>query len=345
MKKIIPVIILIIVALFIFNYLNNKSAKTSQQKSKQIAASSNKSLTKVKVAYFNSSIIEASLGVGLKKGFFEKYGLNVEPQKVNKAISTAITSKQVDIAIDAPSTFIMSKANGGANIFTVGEATSDTPFVLVSYKEPKDIKNIAIPRIGGELYLRAIEALKSLGINQSSVNFQVSGSIEASTLMLSQKKVDATMLMKPQWMLFKKRNNISNDFKILVDTSKEKDLRNPMIIIVSGDYLIKNKKIIQDFSKAILETNSWIKSSNEKEVARALEGFDNLNYDEALILIQTYKYALEDLHFAPDVKKMDEITKSLGTQIKTKNFDVKSFISFEISDSLQKDGFLSRLGF
>ncbi len=312
--------------------------KSKTQKIAKISPTPSVALSKIRLGYLPKSTVRVLIAVADKKGFFKKNNLDVELQGVDSAIATTLVSKRVDVAIDPPLTFLLARANG-ADIVEVGEVTNDFSFLLLSYKEPQLIRTIGVPRIGGEPYLKVLEILKKLKINASSVTFQATGSGPASAALLKEGKIDAIMQSNLDWLTLKGQKFFPNEPKIVFDTSTDKSLRSPNIIVVDNDFLKKNPKIVESLSKALLEADNWIVSASDDDIVKVLSESDSLEKDRALVLTKVYKDSLLGLKFRPDMQRISEIANSLE-EIKDKKFDPSTFVSNNIADSLQKSGFI-----
>lgn len=335
MKKALLIIVPVIVLLAIIGLL---TFSRNQNKPK-INLKPAVVVSKIKLGYLTKGTIRLLVAVADKKGFFDKNNVKVEIQGIDTAIATTLLSKQVDAVIDLPSTFLLARANG-ADIIEVGEVTNDYPFLLIS--NPKDasgIRSIGVPRIGGEPYLKALEILKILNINPSSINFQATGSGPSSAVLLKNGKVDAVMESSLDWAVLSEEKFFTDEPKIIFNTTSDKNLRNPNVLVVSKDSLKNNPKGIENFSKALIEANNWIRSAKDEELAKIMSDFGKMEEVRIRAISKVYKESLQGLKFEPDVKTIEAIAKSLA-ELKDKNFDADSFVSMEIFKSLKNSKFI-----
>ncbi len=336
MKKLLIVALSAAVLLAMLGYLVSVKTQTG---SKSAAISPTPVLKPVvKLGYLPKSSLRILVAVADKKGFFKKNNVDVKIYGVENAIATSLVSKQTNVVLDLPSTLLLARANG-SDIVEIGEVTNDYPFLLISYKNPSFVKTIAIPRIGGEPHLRALEILKKLNIDSSKVTFQASGSGPASAELLKKREVDAAMLSTFDWSVLKTQTFASDVPKILFDTSKEKDLRNPNIIVVNAEFLKKNKKIMENFSKALIEANNYIKSSKDEELVSTLSAFSQIEDKRALETVKNYKSTLEGWKFKPDLERTIALANTLK-EFNDKKFNPATFISLDIFSALEKSGFI-----
>lgn len=338
MKKILIGIAIILVALGVLLFSFNKI--NEQKKLAAIPTPTKAPSYKAKLGMIKNGFSEPLTIVASKKGFFKKNDVEVTIQKIEKGISTALVSKQVDAAIDTPGTFIISRANGEADILEIGEVSYDSPAVFLSYKKPEEIKTIGVSRLGGDHYTRTLQALDVLKIDPKKVRFQIIGSSDNSLLALIEKKVDATSMTTQRWNLFKLRNKPSDEFKVLVDSSKYKEIRNPQILVANADFLKTNANAARALLKSLIEADYWIKNAKAEDVAKLIEGENDLKFEEALIFAKNYKDSMGELKFKPDMTRLSEITKEVEQDIKGKKFDIATFVSSDLINSLEKEGLL-----
>lgn len=331
-----------VILLLVPIYLLMKQSLSSVQKKDQVAQ---KTLTKLKISYIVDDVTEVPVAIAIKNGYFKKYGLDVKAIKSIKSLNSSLLSGESDISVGIPPAFIMAAAEG-AEIKTVGTVSNDSPQVFVSYKKPADIKVVGIPRTAGESHLRTLELLPLLGVDVASVNFQVLGTHDVLAKTLAEKKVDGGSFQKGVWLLFKQQNNVSDEFKILAETTNDNKLSKPDIIFVKTAFLKNNKLTISNFAKAMLEANVWVEKNSTEKVASEITEVNGLTKNEAVLLTSLYKASVKNTKFTPDSKRLDVVKSSL-TEIapKTKDFNIENLVSFEVSDVLKKDGFLKQYGF
>lgn len=327
--------ILILVGSAMLIYFNvHKSPQPNPQK-----------LTKLKIGYIVSDVAEVPVAVAIKNGYFKENGLDVKVVKSVKSVNTGLISGETDIAMGPAAPFIMAAAQG-SDFKAVGNLSNDYPFVFVSYKNPSEIKTIGVSRIGGETHLRSIEFFKYLKLDANNTTYQVLGTHDVLAQVLVNKNVDAGSFVKGVWLLYKNKNQISNEYKILVDTSIDKELQIPDVIFVKGSFLSKNKNLVESFSKAVLEANNWIKNNQLDIIVASINGVNGLSSVDAKILAPVYKTALLNTKYTLDLKRLDIIRASLvDFAPQTKNYNISSLLDFQISDALKSKGLLLKYGF
>lgn len=339
MRKVIFAIVLLLLlggaGIFIYATQKNKpDAKVSEK--------ATVTPFKIRYGYTKTDVVKVWPIVAQKKGLFKKYNLDVKVQPSDKAVSAVLAGNGLDLANNLAITFILSKANGEADVKEIGEINNDYPFLLITYKKPEEIKTIAISRLGGARHLKAIEALELLNIDPANIEFKNLGDGVTSMAALAEKKIDATALNKADWIMFQQENP-SQAFKVVADTSEGKAPRTPNVLVVRNEFLKKNKEAVENFSKALIETNLWIRSATIDEIVEIIASPDDLTLIQARAYAQIYKESLNNFKFKPDLERTAALIKE-SSDIKNKTFEAKDFISFDIYDSLNKSGFLKQMG-
>ena len=139
--------------------------------------------------------------VGIKKGIFAKYGLELLMIRIRSALAiTAMSTKEIQYisTLGTP----MSAISRGLSGKVVMILCHKPFFVLVAsddIKSPKDLRGrtIAINRFGGSLDLSLVWILESFGMKRSDVKMLPVGHSRNAYLALQAKKVDAAILSSP----------------------------------------------------------------------------------------------------------------------------------------------------
>lgn len=337
MKKYLSVVLgifLVLSALFISKaYLKKSVAPTP------------KPTVKIKVAFIANSMSELPVAVAMKNGYFEKYGLEVESIKTTNATNNSKTfiSGGSDLAMGYPTAYMLAAAEG-ANIKFIGVVNYNNPFVFVSRVNAVNIKNIGVTNKTGETYNATLAFLKSLNIDPQNVNFTVLGSQDLVGKALVAGSIDGAVYPDSVWAMFKDRSKIGDELKIIAKTAdKDKKISG---IFVKGETLLNKKDVIENFSKAMLEANYWIRTNSVEAITAEVAGVNKISKDDAPYLAKFGKEAVNGVLFTPDPALIEKVRKGLEEQSpKMKAYKAVDFVSFEISDLLKKAGLLSQYGF
>lgn len=333
MKKIIIPVMLIVFFVLVASFilLQNKKASPTAE-----VLPTPTPLAKIKLGYYSNSVTRAFVLIAEKKGFFKKNNIDIKTQGIDTALPTALVSKQINVALQSPTAFITAKANG-ADIFEIGELTNDFPFLMIAYKTASNIKTIGVPRIGGESYLRAIQMLKKLNVEVGSITFKTTGGGPSMLEALRAGQVDAVIEPSLDWSIIKGQKLLNPEPKIVYDTTSDKSLRNPTVVMVDGDLLKKDVKTLESLSKALIQTNNWIISAADDELSGILED-GGIKKEQAIAMVKDYKSTLGGWKFRPEKEVVREIAGTIE-EIENKKFDVDSFVLEKIADSIQREDF------
>lgn len=276
-----------------------------------------------------------------KKGFFKKYNLEPNLQVVDKSPSSLLLTNKADILL-APPTTVLQANTEGTKFITVGNVMNNSENITVSSKDPKNIKTVAV--LGPLAKQMTTGLLKKLGVSEKDINFQEMKGIDIAFAALVGKKVDALgYIPQSDWMLYKEKNQLSDsDYKIIAETQSDESLNIPVTINVLNDYLNKDEKTLVQFSKSIIEANSWL-LSNRDESIKILSSEFSLPEKETSIYVDSYISVTKNLTFTPSVEKIKYILSLIeASNPEAKKYPADSFVSTKISDELSKSGFLSK---
>jgi NitT/TauT family transport system substrate-binding protein len=306
-----------------------------------------KILTKLKVIHVARNASKPVVAVAMKNKIFEKYGLEVEVNEVTSGNASVqgLIGGQANITLSSQVSYLKAAA-AGAKIKSVGIVNNNTAWVFVSRKDPKDIKSYCTVGLTTEDYLRGVLVLKNLGIDINSLNLTNLASADLCAKTLASGNVDSMVFQEINWELFKNKNKEASKYKVIIKAVGEKYLNKPLTIIVMENTLNTKKDAIENFSKAIIEANYWLKNHSESEIEEAINGVNKITKEEAIIYAKLMKEYLVGVKFSQEISNVEEIRKeNEGVSPKLKEYDVKNFLSTLISDSLNKQGFLQKYGF
>jgi ABC-type nitrate/sulfonate/bicarbonate transport system substrate-binding protein len=154
------------------------------------------------VAYAGQNETVGPMWVGIEKGTFRKYGLDVRlVQMRNGSLSMAtLSSGQVHYNYGSPGN-ALSAAAGGMNIQCVASPVQKIPRELVARKEIRTLedlrgKSFGVQSIGGGFWLQTMIALDQLGIDPEKfdLKMRILGDTATVTQALGSGGVDATVI-------------------------------------------------------------------------------------------------------------------------------------------------------
>jgi ABC-type nitrate/sulfonate/bicarbonate transport system substrate-binding protein len=154
------------------------------------------------VAYAGQNETVGPMWVGIEKGTFKKYGLDVRlVQMRNGSLSMAtLSSGQVQYNYGSPGN-ALSAAVGGMKIQCVASPVQKIPRELIARKEIRTIedlrgKTFGVQSIGGGFWLQTMIALDQLGIDPEKydLKMRILGDTATVTQALGSGGVDATVI-------------------------------------------------------------------------------------------------------------------------------------------------------
>jgi ABC-type nitrate/sulfonate/bicarbonate transport system substrate-binding protein len=304
--------------------------------------------TKISVAYISfNKMYGIPLVIAENIGLFNQYNLLVETKAVDKSPAKLLIANQVDAILNTPFAPLTANAEG-ATLIWAGTIFNDSPIVLVSSKEPQNIKTVSYPAGGGVLgKTRTIQLLKTLNLDPTKIVLNEVSSEQIAMTTLIEDKVDAVAnVTKSDWLIFKKKNNPENDkYKLLVYSVEKEDLQISGGIIYSKDFLTNNKTTVENFSKALIEATAWTRLNREKAIDILANKY-SIEKDEAEIYWDEFVAVTNNVIFTPSLDQAKALLQIIKTtNPKAENYQVSSFISFDVNDSLKNNGYLEKFGF
>jgi ABC-type nitrate/sulfonate/bicarbonate transport system substrate-binding protein len=166
------------------------------------STASAQNLPQILVAYAGQNETVGPMWVGIEKGTFKKYGLDIRlVQMRNGALSMAtLSSGQVQYNYGSPGN-ALSAAAGGMKIQCVASPVQKIPRELVARKELRTLedlrgKTFGVQSIGGGFWLQTMIALDQLGIDPEKydLKMRILGDTATVTQALGSGGVDATVI-------------------------------------------------------------------------------------------------------------------------------------------------------
>src|SRR5437660_345768 len=135
--------------------------------------------SEVVIGYANISARVSPLWIAQEKGFFTKFGVNVQQVYMpgSPVMIASMASGQIQLA-NSGGTAALGAAAGGLDLKVIGTFTSRIPFDLVvnpAIKSPKDLKGkrLGVQVIGGTIWMGAMLGLEHLGLEPRRDAIQV----------------------------------------------------------------------------------------------------------------------------------------------------------------------------
>src|SRR4029077_2037051 len=233
----------------------------------------------VVIAYANISARVSPLWIAQEKGFFAKYGVNVQPVYMpgSPVMIATLSTGQIQLA-NSGGTAALGAAAGGLDLKVIGTFTSRIPFDLVvkpTIKSAQDLrgKRLGVQVIGGTIWMGAMLGLEHLGLDPRRDAVQIIAAGDQTMLIQALEKgiVDATVVDSAFSNGLKQRG-----FPILVELSKTNIPFVSNGIVARASYLEQQTDAARNALKAWLEGVAYalspkMKSSVLETITRRLK--------------------------------------------------------------------------
>jgi len=303
--------------------------------------------SEVVIGYANISARVSPLWIAQEKGFFTKFGVNVQQVYMpgSPVMIASMASGQVHLA-NSGGTAALGAAAGGLDLRVIGTFTSRIPFDLVvrsNIKNPKDLrgKRVGVQVIGGTIWMAAMLGLEHLGLDSRRDDIQVVAAGDQTMLSQALEKgtIDATVV----------DSAFSNDLKhrgfpTLVELSKTNIPFVSNGIVVRASYLNQQPDVARNTLKAWMEGVAYalsprMKTSVIETIARRLKASPALA-----------EQGYQDLLRATDRKPYPSVEGLINVQrlMKQRNPAVsdlraESLIDAKLIQELDRSGFIDQL--
>ncbi len=308
--------------------------------------SATQDLQKVTVAYSSISGNNAPLWVTLDRGFFRKYGLEVQAVLIESGSTAAqsLLSGDVAFAHMAGAAVIQSNLRGSDAVMIAGVINTLT-FQLYTDKNtlrPDQLKgkSVGVTRFGSSSDFAMRYALEKYGFEPSKdVAILQLGNMPALLSALETGKIQGAMLSVPTTLKAKKMG-----FPVLADLQML-GLEYQHTGIATTKSLIKSKpELVRDFMRAYVEGIHYAKT-HRKETLDILAKY--LRTDDKEILDDTYESTLLALvpeKPYPTLKGIQIMLREIGVKDATaRSARPEQFVDLTFIKELDGSGFVDRL--
>ncbi|MBI2538426.1 MAG: ABC transporter substrate-binding protein [Deltaproteobacteria bacterium] len=214
--------------------------------------------------------------VAVEKGFFKKYGLDVQVLEFrgDATHTKALLSGEIDVSINTGATSGIVSASKGARISLWVVPQPVTPYHFVARKESGTTlkalvgKSVAVSGIGAISYHIPRIVLERSGIDPEKFKYVAVGSPADRFKALVAGKIDATVVTNTEAAKlagYPEIVNLVNVPKVVPEIPYEFGM-------AKDEYIQKNADTLYKLAKAIIEANRWIAAnkSGTVEVARKI---------------------------------------------------------------------------
>ena len=214
--------------------------------------------------------------VAVEKGFFKKYGLDVEVVEFRGDAThvKALLSGEIDVSINMGATQGIVSASKGAKIRLWVVANPITPYHFVARKESGTTlqalvgKTVAVSGIGAISYHIPRIVLERSGIDPEKLQYVAVGSPADRFKALVAGKIDATVVTNTEaakLASYPEIVDLVNVPKVVPEIPYEFGM-------AREEYIQKNSETVYKLAKAIIESNRWIAANKAGtvEIARKI---------------------------------------------------------------------------
>ena len=302
----------------------------------------------VVIGYANISARVSPLWIAQEKGFFAKYGVNVQPVYMpgSPVMIASLSTGQIQLA-NSGGTAALGAAAGGLDLKVIGTFTSRIPFDLVvkpAIKSAGDLrgKRLGVQVIGGTIWMGAMLGLEHLGLDprRDAVQIVAAGDQTMLSQALEKGTIDATVVDSAFSNGLKQRG-----FPILLELSKTNIPFVSNGIIARGSYLQQQTEVARNILKAWLEGVAYalspkMKASVIEVIMRRLKVSDPAlaarGYED--LLQATDRKPFPSLEGLRNVQRLMRLQNPAVAGLKTENL-VDGKLMKELDDS----GFINQL--
>jgi len=286
---------------------------------------------KIRFANLTIGLTSAYDNIGIKKGIFEKYGIDLQVINFRGGAEAAagIASKQVDMgSFGTP--ILISISKGFPIKLVAAPADKWINFVLVGANHINSIadlkgKTVATGGIGGGNHQSFVTIIEKSGLKETDVRVMATGGVDAFMIIKSG-QVDAIQTSEPTV------SQIVADGAghVLAEAKDYYGDYQHSFIFATDDFIENHPDAIRNFLKASRESLEYCRDHFEELVA---EGKTLVGLDEPIIR-KFYENDIKkwDLTFQIDLKgtaNAVEIVKNLGEIDKNISFDEKTWVNFD----------------
>ena len=254
-------------------------------------------LKNIKVNEVTRSVFYAPQYVAINNGFFEENGIEIELSTGQgaDAVMTAVLSNQCDIGFAGPEATIYVYNEGKEDYTEVfAQLTKKDGSLLVSRTDEENFswenlkgKTVIPGRKGGVPYMTLEYVLKKNGINpETDVILDDSIKFDLMAGAFAAGNADYVTLFEPTASLTEQEGK----GYVVASVGEEAGEIPYTAYFAKKSYIEANEEIIQNFTDAIYEGQTWVKEHTAEEIATVIQDFfPDTSIEMLTEAIQTYK--------------------------------------------------------
>ena len=300
---------------------------------------------KILMSYGGFNETAGPLWVGMEKGFFKKYGLDVSALQVrNGQVSlSALMSGDVQAFWPAISS-VLSGVSGGAKIGCVASPFNKIARELVVRKEIDSFaalreKVFGVQSIGGGFWLQTMIVLDRLGVEpeKNKLQMRVIGDEPTILQALLASNIDAAVMTFASAGVAKRAG-----LRSLANTADLKVPYQGVGICTRSDRIVNSPDVILRLAKGMIETVAFSQDPRHKrEVMAVLKKNLRLSSDEDTEKSYNSLRMVSTLDVAPDPEAWKNIQRLVSRVTpKVAQLDINQIINGSFVKTLEENGFL-----
>ncbi len=303
---------------------------------------------RVLIAYGGHNETVAPMWVGIEKGFFKKYSLEVKMVQVRSGqmIMSTLASGDVQAVWPAPSS-VLNAASGGMKINCVASGSNRIPRELVVQKEIKSFEDLrgkvfGVQSIGGGMWLRTMIVLDNLGVDPDryQLKMRVIGDDATIIQALITGNIDATVLPYSFTNLAKRAGLHS-----LADGAKLKAPFQGSSLCVQRDAIENSPDLVMRLLKGLVEAVVFVLEPSDKAAVMEILR-KNLRLAKAEDVEASYKVLqlMTTLDVSPNLeawRTMQRIVSRLNPKVG--QMDLNAVLNGAFVRRLEESGFLPEM--
>ncbi len=301
---------------------------------------------KVLVAYGGHSESVAHMWVGIEKGLFKKYGVDVGMLQVRSGplIMATLASGSVQVIWTAPSS-VLSAVSGGLKLSCVASTTNNLPRELVVQKEIKSFdelrgKVFGVQSLGGGLWLQTMVVLEQFGIDPDryQLKMRVIGDIPTVTQALMSGNVDAAVLPYSFGDMAKRAGLHSLGGQLVVPLQSN-------VLCSSRDLIAKSPDLVARLIQGMIEAVVLIHDPSHKEDVKEILK-RNLRFSKPEDAEASYKLlrTMNTLDVGPNTEGWRTIQRIVSrVNPKVGQVNLEEVLNARLVQNLEASGFVAEM--
>lgn len=304
--------------------------------------------TRLRIAVSTTEPHNTPLWVGKDKGFFDKYGLDVQMVFVSggSLVSQMLAAGEIQIAAAAPASLVNLIAGGEKIVMFLG-VSNTSPFTLVTQpniRKAADLKGkrLGTARFGGSSYISAMIALNylRLDLRRDKITLMQTGLDPERVAALESKAIDAAMLQRLATKMM-----VGKGYYPLLDLNKAKIPYQNTGLAARKDFIAAHPTVMENFVRATVEAYGYIFNKENKQAVMAVIA-KNLRMRNVESAEDYYVGALEELDKKPypTVQGLRTVLKFVSERNpKVASLKVEDVIDSSLLKKLDDEGFFQKV--